>query len=229
MTGTGEASLHPPLHLNIGGEASSWLDDATSAFSMPDQSRDLPHFTVDIVAANPVGSDPYVGSVRNNPHQFVIPFLAEDDGQSNGTCPCHRERGDRFCPPIERVSCTRQSIPTTVGKSLALPSSQILQRRDLRGVLLPVLGWPAPPLSVLGRCLLPLAGPWLVGLLHGDEAVPFEGLHAQAAARCRPADGGAQSPSALPFYQWHPHGLAGCDLGEEGGHGRVRLPDFLLP
>jgi hypothetical protein len=33
----------------------------------------------------------------------------------------------------------------------------------------------------------------------------------------------------LPFDQRHPHRLAGVDLGEEGGHGRVGLAPLFLP
>jgi hypothetical protein len=111
---------------------------------------------------------------------------------------------------------------------LALPSREIPQRGDLGRNLLPLLGWSAPSRPVRCWRLLRLAGAGFVALAHGDDALPLDGLYGEAATSSRPADGGAQATGVLPLHERHPHGLASGDLGEEGGHGGIRLARLLL-
>jgi hypothetical protein len=101
-------------------------------------------------------------------------------------------------------------------------------REDLVQRVVLSLSWTSPPLPWLGCLLRRLSRSRLIGLPYRDEAVALDRLHRQAAAGGGPADRSAQAAGALPFDQRHPYGLAGGDLGEEGGYGQVCRAGLLL-
>src|SRR5687768_129818 len=109
----------------------------------------------------------------------------------------HHATPPRFCNALLVPSETpgKQFLAAAARVALALPGRKMLKQGDVRHILPLALGWPtSPPLPFSRWRLLPLPGPRLVGLPHGDEAVPRDGLYSQAAAGAGPADDGASGP-----------------------------------
>ena len=78
--------------------------------------------------------------------------------------------------------------------AIALSRRQIPLRGHLDRILLLLLRGPASAsLHLVRESLLRFPGAWLIDLPHRDEALPFEGLHPQAAFGCGPADGSSQA------------------------------------
>ena len=138
MNGPGEASLHPLLLLPA--RASQAVGSIERVVQSPCQIRspDLLSRRHHYRSGNfcQTGSGRVIS--RSNPHQSVVDFVAEDQGRSEGSGPCHGGRDPDSRWPLDgRANGTRRFIRTTArtglrASSLASPSREWTEHESRR-------------------------------------------------------------------------------------------------